>query len=155
MKKSVKVFFYMLVLFSACDEDDWDYRNRFTGEYNFTIINTHTTFIGDASSGHIESYKDTSEYSGSVKKSFLHLNRINVDWGSGTVGTEDGHKVERNKTPLKVDEEGNLEYPEISDGFYKPTYIHGDTIRFNFYTGLGMAHSLYSLWEVMGLKSDN
>jgi hypothetical protein len=103
-----------------------DYRNKFIGKYDFTIVHSYATY--DYSSDRITGGSKTLFYAGSVQKSFFHINRINVDWGSGTVPTEDGQEVQRDKTPLQVDEDGNLEYPEISEGFYEPHYNHGDTI---------------------------
>jgi len=57
------------------------------------------------------------------------------------------------ETLLRIDSTGLLDSPQLMDeGIYQPAYIHEDTICFTFYTSYGMAHMLYSNWDVKGLK---
>jgi len=149
MKRVGLKILFILFLFASCEIEDWDYRNKYVGDYDFEISHHYTTVDEGA---YITHHEENSTYSGTVRKSFLHFDRINVDWGSGTVNLEGGNTVEREKTVLVVDDDGNLSLPVEDEGFFHPAYIHGDTIRFTFYTGLGMAHMLYSSYYVYGLK---
>lgn len=151
MKKLSILLVLIGLIILSCEKDDWDYRNKYTGDYDFEIICSNTTFEGDSYSGHFVSHETTDWYSGSVKKYLLQTNKIKVDWGTGTLSIEADH-VDKNRTLLSVDSEGKLSFPELVDGFLQPAYIHGDTIQFIFYTGNGMAHQLSTSWHVTGLK---
>ena len=142
---------FIFLFVCSCEKEDMDYRLNYVGKYDFEIVKNSTTYVGDASSGHIVSTSKHSTYSGTVKIFLPLSNMIKVDWGTETINVENG-KVDQSKTIFTVDREGNLECPEAQDGLSGSAFIHGDTIRFNFYGGGGMAHMLGTTRHVTGLK---
>jgi hypothetical protein len=152
MKNRLTILAMISVIIISCEKDDWDYRNKYTGDYNFGILYAYTTFEGDYMyDGHFVKHDTTYFFNGSVKKSLLNPNEVKIDWGTKVLSIE-GNNVNQQKTQLRIDSDGTLTCPYISEGFNQPAYIHADTIKFTFSTGNGMAHQLYSLWNVTGLK---
>jgi hypothetical protein len=150
MKRNFTIALLPAILITSCEIDDWDYRNKFTDDYIFEITYSYTTYVGDVSNGYFVSGDTTYFYAGSVKKSVLNPNEVNVNWGNNILSIE-GDEIDQHKTRFQIDSDGILSSPEISEGLHRPAYIHGDTIRFIFYTGNGMAHQLSSTWMVIGL----
>ncbi len=136
---------------STCEKEDLDYRLNYVGKYDFEIVKKSTTYVGGPGDGHFVSTTNYSFYSGSVKLFLPLSDLIRIDWGDETIDVEDG-KVDQSRTIMTVDREGNLDCPEVQEGFGRPAFIHNDTIKFNLYRGGGMAHALGTGWHITGLK---
>jgi len=147
-----------VTLFSACKKEPVDYRDKWIGSYSFQIEYTYPTFIPHPEiPDHILIvYIDTTyTYSGSVKKSAQHHNKIIVDWGTDTIkwnGVDMTFFDQKNE--ITIDENGVLTYPEYggteNNMFYPPADIKGHTIRFTITRGgLGA----YGSWHVNGVKN--
>jgi len=132
----------------SCEKNDPDYRDNYTGNYTFMIEKISRTLTGDV---FVMRY-DTSFYTGSVKKA-TSPDEIAVNWSNDSIDIEGGASLDRSHTIMTIDENGNLDCDVNDDAFWKPAYIHSDTIRFTFYCGKGMAHKLWIEWNVTGLKN--
>jgi hypothetical protein len=137
----------LLITLVSCEKTDMYRVSNGIGEYNFTIEKEHRSF----ENGMFYTTYDTTFYEGSVRKIQNFPYTIRAEWGSGTIRIESGQNIDQNNTVMLVDEQGNL-HCDVSDGFLRPAYIRGDTIRFGFYGGGGMAHHLYTHWKVTGIK---
>jgi len=140
-----------MMLLPACEEETKeDYRDKYIGNYTFSI-HKHYTKVENGNQ-YIRTYDTTYSYSGDVKKSYSQPNEIIVDWGTDIIRVMN-HDVLMKETLLTIDTAGLLDSPQLEDeGIYQPAYIHEDTIRFTFYASYGMAHMLYSTWYVNGMK---
>jgi hypothetical protein len=151
MKRYAILLLLIPLLLTSCEKEDLDYRYKFTGKYHYEIGEHSTTFVGDPSTGHFVTTITNSTYNGSVRVYLLQSNMLKVDWGTATFDV-DGVEIDQHKTFMTVDKEGNLYCPDVTDGFFGPPCIHGDTIHFKIFAGGGMAHQVGTLWYVTGLK---
>lgn len=120
-----------------------DYRNKWTGYYDFNIHEmTHGFWEEDS----------TYFYSGSISK-LAAQNKILVDWGNKGIINISG-VVFTQKSTLTVDLDGKLSYPEYggfgNTYFSSKSHISGDTIHFFISAG---ALGLWFTWDVVGHKN--
>ena len=153
MARFIKLLFVLIVFFSSCKKNDTelDYRDQFIGNYTFENIYSYPT----DDSIRIYKYKSINyKYNGSIKKTDGFDNKITVDWGNDTIGIIIS-EIYTQKSDLTVDSIGNLSFPEYSHHalgntyFNLPSYIRGDTIKFNFTYG---GHMWFNIWDVKGIK---
>ena len=151
MKKLSYLSCLLLILAVACEKENKpDYRNAYTGDYDFSIENEYRYTSNGGQ--YIHTYDTSYTYSGAIKKSLLSPYKIIVDWGTDTIRVSNTDVLMK-ETVLTVDTSGVLSYPEIDEeGIVSTSYIQEDTIRFTFYVNWGMAHMLYSIWYVTGIK---
>jgi hypothetical protein len=146
--KSWIVLLSILILGAASctKDDDYDYRDKYTGNYRFEIHYVYPTFPSIMELV----YVDTGYYyDGIIEKSTQFKNKIIVDWGNDTV--YDSNVLVWQKSELTVDSMGILTYPEIDDNyvrFSQRSNISGDSILFDYSIGNRFTAS----WHVLGIK---
>jgi hypothetical protein len=142
----------LLLILLSCEKTETDYRDVFTGEYNFTIEKISRTLASGPPFIEFTINNDTIFYLGSVKKDTSAPNNFRIDWGNDTIPLEGGGDLDQSCTIMSIDEAGNLGCAVNPDAFWGPAYIHNDTIRFTFYCSMGMSHMLWVKWGVIGLR---
>jgi hypothetical protein len=154
--KHISCFLLLLLIATSCQklQDSPDYRDKFTGIFDFHIDYTYPEYKWiDSLQIHVMVWHDTAyDYSGYVVRSENHKDKVIVRWGDESIAVVNGVAYTQ-KNELTIDREGILTYPGYGGfghtHFYPPAFIRDDSIRFNISAG-GMG--FYSVWKVKGLR---
>lgn len=151
MKHIPVLLTFFIIFVSSCKKDDeTDYRNNFVGNYNLEIKHSYQEY----SSGFFLEYLDSIYFfDGSVTKSNTNLNKIVVNWGTGTIATINGFNL-THKNEMIVDSQGSLSYPELDDlsavWLDKSSKLTDDSILFKLGLHAGAVNNMS--WDVKGVK---
>jgi hypothetical protein len=141
---------FLMVFIPGCEKEDSDYRDKFTGRYDFEIENDYN-ILHYISPGEIyfTNFDTVFSFTGKVSKSQNFDNKILIDWGRDTILRINDTSYTQ-KTEFEIDSGGNLK--QLDPGIYSGGYIHRDTISFYISSSGGMGGLLFSEWTVKGLK---
>jgi hypothetical protein len=149
--KGIANVLFFLVLIVGCEKEPSDYRDKFTGKYNFEIEHEGTYMhIISPQQIYFISFDTVFSYEGRISKSLNYDNKILIDWGRDTIFRFNG-LVFTQKTEMEIDSGGILY--SIDSNFDFDGYIHEDTIRFDLFLDGGMGGALGSGWIITGIKN--
>ncbi len=126
MKYCPGILMVTFLLMTGCDflnNEQPDYREKYIGNYSFTINHHFVISVGADSSAWIDT---TYAYLGNISIVDSSKEKILVDWGSDTIFSA-GDIFWTQKSNLTVDSFGNLTWPEYGD--YYRTYFLGGEIK--------------------------
>jgi hypothetical protein len=125
MKYLTLAIIFLILL--SCEKESSDYRDKYTGNYNFKIIKIFY-LTGNSSA-------DTSFYNGFIEKKEKNQDRIIIHFGisrwAGTGGANDTF-VGTDYPDPKVNIDGTLSYPEWGrqgNVFFDGSFISPDSIN--------------------------
>ncbi len=156
----MKVLYYIVIVlfFLGCKKEPIkeDYREPYTGLFNFTTIEKGISMCYDSSATCIDGWETviiaTSFISSSVES--IDTNRIGIKFGNGIIGTDDKDSVmEQTIYPILLPD-GELSLPEypIGAGYFKGYYIGFDTLILDIRFGYGIG--AYKKFEVLGVREN-
>jgi hypothetical protein len=148
--KGIVNILLLLALIVSCEKEDSDYRDKFTGSYNFEIEHHYSILFNSSPSEiHIKYIDTVFSYSGKVTRSSDFENKILIDWGSDTLFRINGVTYTQ-KTEFVTDSMGRLN--QLDPNWDSGGYFNGDTIKFYLYSYGALGGRLFSDWSVTGLK---
>jgi len=157
MVKKVEIFagvILILFLFTNCSKDEPDFRNPFTGEFNFTTVSYTRSMCYDTSATCIDGWANynysTAHLTTEVEK--YEKNKLKIHFGDGTIGNYNDSTYKEIIYPVLLPggEFQLQDFPSGAHNYFKGGFRGNDTIQIDLHFGFLIGG--YTVYKVTGVR---